>query len=218
MDKNNVIQLINEQKIIAIIRGLNEEYLLDTVQALLAGGINILEITFDHAKEDYIESTAKKIKTIRKYFGEGVIVGAGTVLTPEEVDKAVEAGAELIISPNTDERVIKQTVKLGKVSIPGALSPSEALQAYEAGATYVKLFPAGELGTSYIKALIAPLEHIPFLAVGGITVNNVAEFISLGVKGAGVGSSLVDKKVIKAKEYQKITQAAQSFNRSINKG
>lgn len=215
MGKIETTRLIHKHKIIAIMRGIEENDLIGTVQAMINGGIQLVEVTFDHNQDNCIEKTINKIRKIIDSFGDQVSVGAGTVLTEKEVVSAVEAGAQFIISPNVDELVIKKATALNVVSIPGALTPTEAVLAYNLGADFVKLFPAGELGKSYIKALLAPLEHIPFLSVGGITPENVKEYLELGVCGVGVGSSLVNKKAINNKNYQLITSIAEQFTLNI---
>ncbi|MGN7298099.1 bifunctional 4-hydroxy-2-oxoglutarate aldolase/2-dehydro-3-deoxy-phosphogluconate aldolase [Ferdinandcohnia sp. SAFN-114] len=209
MDRNNIIKSIKEKKIIAIIRGVSEEQIVQTVGALEDGGISLVEVTFDHDKPDFIESTTKKIWKIRERFGDRVLVGAGTVLTEEEVVAAANAGAEYMISPNVNESVIRKTVEFGKVSIPGALTPTEAEFAYRVGADFVKLFPAGDLGINYIKSLLAPLKHIPFLAVGGVNPTNIKEYLNLGISGVGIGGSLVNKET--ASYPMKLTTIAQEF-------
>lgn len=216
MNKQLIKEKINNKKIVAIIRGIDEKEIIDTVKALIDGGVTLLEFTFDHVNTYCIEETTNKIKMTKDYFGDQVCVGAGTVLYVKEVEKAIEAGAEFIISPNVNTEVIKRTNELDKVSMPGALTPTEAVIAYEAGADYVKLFPAGELGKNYIKALMSPLKHIPFIAVGGINPDNVVGFLELGVCGFGIGGNLIDKKAIKNKEYSKITEIAQNFYKNIN--
>lgn len=215
MGKLEITRLIHNHKLIAIMRGIEEKDLIGTVQAMIDGGIRLLEITFDHIQDNCIEDTTNKIKKIVEYFGDQVYVGAGTVLTEREVEAAVEAGAQFIISPNVDEIVIKKTIALNAVSIPGALTPTEAVLAYSLGADFVKLFPAGELSKSYITALMKPLEHIPFLAVGGITPENVKEFLDLGVRGVGVSGSLVNKEAIKNKNYEHIKSVAEQFTLNI---
>lgn len=202
---------IFENKIIAIIRGVSKDNILQTVEALLNGGINLLEVTYNQGSQDKIEETLQCIQMIKKKYKGDVFLGAGTVLTVEQVHKAIEAGAEYIISPNTDVKVIRETKKLGKISIPGAFTPSEMVIAYNAGADFVKLFPAGLLGIEYIKAVRGPLSHIPVLAVGGVDVNNIKEFIKAGAAGAGIGGNLVNKKIIQAGEFDKITQLAKEY-------
>ena len=138
-------------------------------------------------------------------------VGAGTVMTVEQVRQAAEAGAEYMISPNVDEEVIRETKRLGKVSIPGAMTPTEAAFAYKCGADIVKLFPAGLLGAAYIKAVKAPLKHIPVTAVGNVNVDNCAEFIKAGAVGVGVGGSLVSAKLVDEGRFDEITATAQAY-------
>lgn len=208
---NEILDSIYENKIVAIIRGIGSDRIVDTVGALLEGGIKLLEVTFNHESESKAMDTLKCLALINKEYKGHVCLGAGTVLTEEQVVKAVGAGAEYIISPNTDVSVIKKTKELGKISIPGAFTPSEVVTAYNAGADIVKLFPAGNLGIEYIKALLAPLSHIPVVAVGGVNLDNVDQFIKAGAKGVGVGGSLVDKKAIYAGEYYKIKQVAQAY-------
>jgi 2-dehydro-3-deoxyphosphogluconate aldolase / (4S)-4-hydroxy-2-oxoglutarate aldolase len=200
---------------IAIIRGVEEEQILSTVKALLDGGISLVEVTFDHNQPNFLEATTNKIKKISETFGDRVLVGAGTVLTQEEVVSAVNAGAHYMISPNVSEAVIRKTVELGKVSIPGALTPTEAVFAYDAGADFVKLFPAGELGIKYIRALLGPMKHIPFMAVGGVTPANIKDFLDLGIAGVGIGGSLVNKET--CKDTEKLTEIANQFVQNSHK-
>lgn len=208
---NAILDKIFENKIVAIVRGIGSDRIIDTVGALLEGGIKLLEVTFNQEDEYKALDTLKCLEIIKKEYGDKVCLGAGTVMTGEQVKKAVEAGAEYIISPNMDASVIKKTKELGKISIPGAFTPSEMAAAYKAGADIVKLFPAGILGAEYIKALLAPLSHIPVIAVGGVNVDNVDQFIKAGAKGVGVGGNLVDKKAIYSGEYDKIIQVAQAY-------
>lgn len=206
-----VKDMIFENKIVAIIRGIGSDRILDAVGALLDGGIKLLEVTFNHEDEKKTLDTLKCLELIKKKYGDKVCLGAGTVLTADQVKMAVDAGAEYIISPNTDISVIYKTKELGKISMPGSFTPSDVVIAHNAGADIVKLFPAGVLGIEYIKALLGPLSHIPMFAVGGVTVDNVNLFIKAGAKGVGVGGNLVDKKAIYAGEYDKITQVAKAY-------
>lgn len=145
-----------------------------------------------------------------------VCLGAGTVITAEQVMMAVDAGAEYIISPTTDISVIQKTKELGKVSIPGAFTPSEMVAAFDAGADIIKLFPAGVLGIDYIKALLTPLSYIPVVAVGGVNLDNVDQFIKAGAKGVGVGGNLVDKRTVYSGDYCEITKTAQAYVRKLD--
>ena len=136
----NTLEQIKKEKIIAIVRGISSDKMLDLGMAFRKGGIKCMEVTFDQSSKEGIEETLKSIRLLAEKGGD-LCVGAGTVMTVEQVRMAFEAGAKYIISPNVDERVIKETKKLGMVSIPGALTATEAAFAYECGADIVKIFP-----------------------------------------------------------------------------
>lgn len=178
---------------------------------MLKGGISLLEVTYNHESAASVSDTLKSLKLIAKEFSNDVSLGVGTVLTSKQAEDAVDSGAQYIISPNTDVSVIKKTKELGKISIPGAFTPSEMVLAYYSGADIVKLFPAGILGTKYIKAVLAPLSHIPVIAVGGIDADNAVEFIKAGAIGVGIGGSLVDVKAVYEGDYEKITRVAKEY-------
>lgn len=203
-----VIQKTIEGRIIAIVRGMEESLILPLAEALLAGGIGMVEVTFNQTKPETFESTARAIKALKDNFDGKIIPGAGTVVTPEQAEMAASAGAQYIISPNVNIAVIKRTRELGLVSMPGAMTPSEAMTAHESGADFIKLFPAGTFGTGYLKAIRAPLSHLRFLAVGGIDEKNAADFIRAGALGLGIGGNLVNKDWIAAGEFDKITTLA----------
>lgn len=152
-EQNKILEHIKESKIIAIVRGIPSTSIVDLVEAMVKGGVSCVEVTFDQSSEEKSKDSLKAISLIRETFGDRVAVGAGTVMTVEQVHQAVEAGAEYMISPNTNEAVIRETKKLGKISIPGACTPSEAADAYAWGADIVKIFPAGVFGPAYMKAL-----------------------------------------------------------------
>ncbi len=207
----NTKQKINANKVIAIVRGVEPSKITDMAKALYAGGIKLVEVTFNQSSATCIQDTAGSIKSIYDAMGDKMCVGAGTVMTKEQVRAAVDAGAKYIISPNTDMEVIEETKKLGAISMPGAFTPSEAVSAYKMGADYVKLFPAGLLGIPYIKAIKAPISHIPLMAVGGINADNLADFLATGINGVGVGSSLVNLKLINDKKWDELTELAKKF-------
>lgn len=207
-----ILNKIIDGKIIAIIRGISSTKIVDLVDSMYKGGINCVEVTFDQTSNEAMKDTLTSIKKIREQFGDRCLVGAGTVMTSEQVRQAVAAGAEYIISPNVDEVVIKETKTLGKISIPGALTPSEVALAYKYGADVVKLFPAGLLGPDYIKSVKAPLKHIPLLATGGINHNNCAEFIEAGAVGVGVGGNLVSGKLVDEGRFDEIEAIAKKYN------
>lgn len=214
--KNALIE-IKRQKIIAIIRGIPVTDIRNTVEALMKGGINLVEVTFDHTSEEGRENTIQCFDALTKAYGDQLFIGAGTVLTPEEVVISSTHGAKFIISPNTDVEVIKRTKALGLVSIPGALTPSEVLVAKEAGADIFKLFPAGDLGISYIKSIKAPLAHVMIAVVGGVNEDSIGEFVRAGAEAVGIGSNLVDGRVVARREYYKITEKAKILVSNLEK-
>ena len=210
-----VLDRILDGKIIAIVRGIPSDEVVDLAKALLKGGISCIEVTFDQSSKEKAEDTLKAIANISRELGDRVCVGAGTVMTVEQVEAAAAAGAEYMISPNTKAAVIARTKELDKVSIPGAMTPSEVADAYEMGADIVKMFPAGVLGCGYIKAVKAPLKHIPVTAVGGVNPENCADFIRAGAVGVGVGGNLVSPQLVKEGRFDEITAIAQSYTDAL---
>ncbi len=210
--REQVIKTIEENKVIAIVRGANPEQAVQAAKAVFAGGVKLIEVTFNQKNPESFKDTVSAIKAIKDACPD-MTVGAGTVLSTEQVDLAISAGAEYIVSPDTDAEVIKYTVKNGLVSLPGAYTASEAKLAYNAGADFVKLFPCTD--ASYLKALKAPMSHVKFLAVGGVNVDNAVDFIKAGAEGVGVGSSLVNKKYLDNGDYEKITELAKTLSTKI---
>lgn len=211
MDREQLIKEIGERKIITILRGLDEQALLKTVAAMEKGGIRFAEVTFSATGDPADEVIAGYIKTLSAAFAGRVHIGAGTVLTEKQVALAAAAGAEFMISPDTNPDVIRLTRELGLVSIPGAFTPSEATAAHRAGADFIKLFPNGEVKVSYLKALAVPLSHIRFLAVGGVNDENIAEYLAAGACGAGIATGIVNKKLIAAGDFDGITALAEKY-------
>jgi 2-dehydro-3-deoxyphosphogluconate aldolase/(4S)-4-hydroxy-2-oxoglutarate aldolase len=144
-----------------------------------------------------------------------MVIGAGTVLTESQVELTKNAGGKFIISPDTNPEIIKKTRELGLVSIPGALTPSEATLANRSGADFVKLFPNGEVKPTYLKALVAPLSHIKFLAVGGVSAANAKETLAMGAVGIGVATAIANKDLIKKGAYEGITRLARDFVNAV---
>lgn len=215
MTHDEALHALRKEKLVAILRGVPMDRLEGVVGALVRGGVRILEFTFDHTGEDCVAGNAAKIRRAVQRFGDQVMVGCGTAMTVTEVEAACDAGACLAISPNVDLAVIRRTRQLGMVSMPGALTPTEIAAAYEMGADIVKLFPAGELGLGYIKAVRGPLAHIPMSAVGGVKPENVAGFLDAGVCGFGVGGQLVLPDAVKSGDDAAIEARAREFTRAI---
>ena len=210
-NKEEVVKAVVDGRIIAIIRGFAPDVCLKLAEAYAEGGIRLVEVTFNQKSPETWKDTAEVIRSIKGRFGNDMHVGAGTVLTEEQLGICADAGGEYMITPNVKPDIIRSCVARGLVAMPGALTPSEAVDAWDAGASFVKIFPAGSLGPGYVKALRAPLSHIPFLAVGGISPDNVAEFMRVGCVGAGVGGNLSNKEWIAAGAWDKIADIARQF-------
>lgn len=216
LEKNDIKKVIAERRVIAIIRGFGVDTCLRLAEAYIKGGIGLVEVTFDQKHPEAWKNTVGAIKAIKAEFGKAIRVGAGTVLTHDQLMMCYDAGGEYMIAPNVNGDLIRKSIDLGLVSIPGAFTPTEAVAAHDAGADFVKLFPAGNLGPDFVKALCAPLSHIKFLAVGGISPDNIADFMRAGCVGAGVGGKLANKEWIASNEWGKITEVAKLFTeRSI---
>jgi 2-dehydro-3-deoxyphosphogluconate aldolase/(4S)-4-hydroxy-2-oxoglutarate aldolase len=215
MKMKKTIEQLYEHKIIAIIRGVKPTQMASLADALLKGGICCMEVTFDNCSERGQQETLESIHILKRTFDSQVVLGAGTVLTEQQVCDAQNAGASFIISPNVSKEVITKTKELGMVSIPGAMTPSEVVAAHGFGADIVKLFPAGMFGVSYLKAVRGPLRHIPMMAVGGINPDNIAEFLEAGACGVGIGGNLVNLKYIKDDRYDLISAEAKRFSDAI---
>lgn len=209
--REQVLAWVEQYKIIAIVRGADPEKCRPVAQALYDGGIRLMEVTYDQARPETWEKTAAAIGGIARAFVGRLIVGAGTVTTPELVELTASAGGRFIVSPDTDAAVIRRTRELGLVSMPGAFTASEIKQAYNAGADFVKVFPVGNMGPGYLKALRAPLNHIPMLAVGGINEKNLRDYLEAGACGAGLGGNLANMTWIANGEYEKITATARAL-------
>lgn len=209
--REQVIQRIIDEKVIAIVRGIYDVECVNLAKALHKGGVNLLEVTFDQKSQEDRLRTVETIRMLNEELGQDMVFGAGTVTTVEMVQMAKEAGAKFIVSPDTYEDVIRATVELDMVSIPGALSPSEIAQADRYGADFIKVFPVSSMGVSYVKNISAPLSHVRMLAVGGVDDSNVAEYLAAGAVGAGVAGCLFKKEWVKNGEWDRITEASRKF-------
>lgn len=207
----DVIQIIRETGVVAIARRVPAGQIVPMAKALYAGGIRLLEITFDQQAEDNIAVTTAAIRSVCAAMGDAMAVGAGTVLTEQQAEAAVAAGASFLLSATVNQAVIQKAKALGVVMIPGAMTPTEIYDAYAYGADIIKVFPAGSLGTTYIKALRGPLPQIPLLAVGSIDVENTAAYIRAGTMGVGVGGKLMKPDFGAANWERELTQLAAGY-------
>jgi 2-dehydro-3-deoxyphosphogalactonate aldolase len=191
--------------VIAIQRGLKPDEVLRLAEALVKGGIRFVETTLNSP-----DPFASIRRCVEEFPGGEIHVGAGTVLTPDEVERVAEAGGTYIVSPNFNPAVVRKTKELGLISIPGFFTPSEGFAAVEAGADFLKCFPASVLGPEYFKALKAVLPN-PLVAVGGVGTENAGDYIRAGAIGVGVGSSIVNKKLIAEGRFDELAGLGRRF-------
>ena len=210
------LEYVRQRKIVAIVRGLAPEHLIRLGHALEEGGIGLMEVTYDQRAPETWKDTAKAIEAVAGEFGDRLLAGAGTVITPEQVVMTYNAGGQYLVTPTTQPEIIRMGKALGLGLFPGAFSPSEILAAYEAGADAVKVFPVSCVGPAYIKAVRGPLSHIPLMAVGGVNEKNAADYMKAGCGGLGVGGNLVNKEWIANGEWDRITALAKEFIKAVN--
>ena len=216
--RQQVIEKILNEKIVVIVRGVEKDKLIPLAEAMYNGGVRLLELTFDSSERISDEETTDSIKILKKHFGDRMYIVAGTVTKIEQVEYTRNAGGEFIISPDTNAEIIKKTLELDMVSIPGAMTPTEIQTAHRSGADFVKLFPVVNVGSSYIKAVKAPLSNINILAVGGINDSNMQEYLDAGVCGFGIGSNIIDVKLLENGDYDGITRLAEKYVSVIKGG
>jgi 2-dehydro-3-deoxyphosphogluconate aldolase / (4S)-4-hydroxy-2-oxoglutarate aldolase len=206
MTKSEILQSIRDIGIIPVVRASSADEAIQVVEAIRAGGVSLLEITMT------VPGAVQVIETLVKKFGDSAIVGAGTVLDAQTASACIDAGAKFMVSPALNLETIAFCGKHDIAVMPGALTPTEIVTAWNAGADFVKVFPCGAMGgASYIKSLKAPLPQIELVPTGGVTLTTAASFIQAGAAAIGVGADLVDVKAIRAGEAQKVTAAAQAY-------
>jgi 2-dehydro-3-deoxyphosphogluconate aldolase/(4S)-4-hydroxy-2-oxoglutarate aldolase len=196
---------IKKERFIALARNVPPELMEDLAAALSDGGVRVFEAAFNPADPDTIEKTARFIRAGLKA---GMLTGAGTVLTANAAEKARGAGAEFIISPNTDEKVIRRTKELGMASIPGALTPTEIVRAHELGADIVKIFPVLPDRIEYLKVIVQPLPHITFMVTGGVSPENAGAFLRAGAAAVAAGAGIVKGELLRNKNWAGIRRLA----------
>lgn len=211
----NLLAEVLDKKIIAIIRGVGSEDIVNVGEALYRGGIRFMEVTFNASSLLASEDTLESIRRLRERLAGRMHIGAGTVLTAVQADLARDAGAEFIISPDTNPEVILRTKELGLLSMPGALTPTEVQNAWTAGADIVKIFPSSVVGPSYFKSLKSPLSQVKLAAVGGVDETNIESFLKAGADAFGIGGSLVSNDQVARKAWDEIEQHARQYTSAI---
>lgn len=203
------LQQIKKTRLIAIARGVKREQIVPAAEALLQGGITVMEVTLN------TPDALMMIQDLQERLGDRMYIGAGTVLDSDDAQEAVRAGASFLVTPNTDEDVIRYAAKEGIPIFPGAMTPTEIVRAWKAGATAIKIFPSSGLGLPYLKELMAPLNRIPMIAVGGIREDNVRDYLDIGCYAVGVGGSLISLKEMDNGNYNALRDKAARLTRQI---
>jgi 2-dehydro-3-deoxyphosphogluconate aldolase/(4S)-4-hydroxy-2-oxoglutarate aldolase len=205
MTKDQNLKHVLETGVVAVIRADRGERLVEVAQALVTGGVDVLEVTFT------VPRAIEVISHVTAALGKRALVGAGTVLDPETARAAMLAGAEFIVSPSLNVEVIRLCRRYDTLVMPGAFTPTEVLAAWEAGADVVKIFPCDSVGPGYLKALHGPFPQIRLMPTGGVDVHNAGEFIRAGACALGVGGSLVKKSAVDGGDLATITELARKF-------
>lgn len=205
MSREADLQRVLDGGIVAIIRASSGEQLVGVAEALYAGGIDVIEVTFT------VPRVLEILADVREALGEKILLGAGTVLDPESARAAMLAGAEFIVCPNVDVDVIRMCRRYGKLVMPGALTPTEVVTAWEAGADIVKVFPADVGGPGYLKALAGPLPQVRLLPTGGVDLNTIGSFLDAGACAVGLGSALVEKEAVARGDMDRVKSLAEQY-------
>lgn len=201
----DLLAAIREHRLIAILRGFDTDRVVPLAEALHAGGIRLIEVTMNTPDAE------RQIRALAERSEGRWHVGAGTVLDVEMARRALACGATYFVTPNLDEEVLAFAAEAGVDVLPGALTPTEIVRAHRHGAKAVKLFPASAMGPAYVKDLQGPLSHIPLVAVGGVGLDNAAEYLAAGAVGLGLGSQLLDRQALRVGNYALITERAKRF-------
>ena len=203
-------QIIERVGLIPVLRARTAAQAHAVVQAMIAGGVTVVEVTMT------VPGAIELLKELKQEYGSRLLLGSGTVTTASEAQSTINAGAEFVVSPSLHPEVIEVTRSNGKLSIPGALTPTEVITAHRAGAEYVKIFPCSSMGgASYLKSLLAPFPFLKLIPTGGVTLETAGTFVQAGARALGVGSDLVNLAAIDAGKPEKITETARAYLKVI---
>ena len=211
MSKDRTLSRIVESGVVAVLRAPSGEMLSDVAEALLAGGVEAIEVTFT------VPGAHRVLEQVADRLGDKILLGAGTVLDPETARVALLAGAEFVVSPTVNLDVIRICQRYDKAVMPGALTPTEVLAAWEAGADVVKVFPSDFTGPKYLKALHGPLPQVRLMPTGGVNLDTAAEFLRCGACALGIGGSLVEAKAVAAGDMARIENLAKQYVEIVKK-
>ncbi len=205
MSRHDNLSRVLEGGIVAVIRAPSGDRLADVAEALLSGGIDCMEITFT------VPDPLQVLKEVHARLAGRALLGAGTVLDPETARAAILAGAEFIVSPSTDLSVIELCNRYDTIIMPGALTPSEVITAWQAGADVVKIFPSDVGGPTYLKALCGPLPQVRMMPTGGVNLETATSFLDAGACALGIGGSLVEKEAVEEGDMDRIESLARQY-------
>lgn len=210
MQSAEIVQRIKELGIVPIVRTTDAESAVRSVEAICEGGIPCAEITMT------VDGAIRALEQVADKLGDRIILGAGTVLDPETARACMLAGAEFFVTPSLNLKTVEMVKRYSKAAFPGALTPTEIVTAWQAGADAIKVFPCSALGgAKYIKALKGPFPHIEFVPTGGVNLETVGDFIAAGCCAVGVGSDLIDNKTIQQGKYEVFVERARQFRQKI---
>lgn len=210
MEKRDIFNRMINEGVIPVVRVTSAQEAMDVSDAIKEGGISLIEITMS------VQGAIDVIKELTKKYKDEIIMGAGTILDPETGRAALLAGAQFIVTPTLNLDVIQLAHRYSAVVVPGAMTPTEILTAWNAGADMVKVFPAAQLGgPEYLKALKGPLPQVLLVPTGGVNLQNAGAFIKAGASAIGVGGELVDKKAVKEKKFHVITENAREYLKAV---
>lgn len=205
MNKLRALDRVLSSGLVAIIRSSRSDMLVEVAEALLAGGVEVMEVTFT------VPNAVGVLEQVASRLGDRIVLGAGTVLDSETARLAILSGAQFIVSPSTNLSVIEMCRRYDKAVMPGALTPTEVVTAWQAGADVVKIFPSDTMGPKYLKALRAPLPQVRMMPTGGVTLETAADFLRAGACALGVGGSLVEAKALETGDLSRIETLAKKF-------
>ncbi len=206
MSATSKLVKVLKHRIVAVVRSSDPKPLLKVAEALLDGGVPVMEITMT------VPNALEVLASVQREFEDDIMIGAGTVLDCETARMALLAGAEFIVSPTLNLEVIKMCHRYGKLCMPGAFTPTEILSAWEAGASIVKVFPADTVGPDYLRAIRGPLPQVRMMPTGGVSLANARAFLQAGAACLGVGSELVHSKMVQAGDFNGIRDTARKFS------
>ena len=206
MMQSETKQWIERLGIVPVLRARSAKEGHALVDALMAGGITVMEVTMT------VPGAVGLLRELKKEHGDKLLLGSGTVTDAAQAEETIDSGAEFVVSPSFHPEVVAKTKQMGKVSIPGALTPTEVITAWRAGADYVKIFPCSAVGGApYLKALLAPFPELQLIPTGGVTLQTAADFLKAGARALGVGTDLVNPKAIEEGKPEKVTETARAY-------